>query len=386
MPLMSLLATSLALTSISSNVAEAAPFAAISPVTAAAITPLPSALPDPNPNMADSSANGGAAITPEAPAESQLLLADAAPAKSAPLAAATPAAPVPPAAADDSFADPAITEKRGNIDPFEPINRISYAITQPIDAVIFRPAAMIYKAVLPKPLRDGARNALANIYAPTVLANDLMQLRPKRAWHTLKRFLINSTIGLGGLIDVAKKKPYNLPGHANSFADTLGFYGVGHGPYIFVPVFGPTGFRGIVGSAVDAFTQPLLLDTVSTKKVEILAPKKKVTFFTKAISVSRQGQIAIIVAGLDQRAESDDALKAIKAQSVDPYAALRSLWLQTRAGEIAALKSHDDEGGPHKPSSALDDPLKDPSATEGPTTAEKSPTISPPPRNSPSRW
>jgi phospholipid-binding lipoprotein MlaA len=117
-----------------------------------------------------------------------------------------------------------------NPDPLEGMNRVFFAITQPIDRFILRPVAMVYRAVMPEPVRDGVHNALANIFMPSTLVNDMIQLKPKRAWQTAKRFAINSTIGIGGLVDVAKRKPFNTPAHSNGFSNTLGVAGAGPGP------------------------------------------------------------------------------------------------------------------------------------------------------------
>jgi ABC-type transporter lipoprotein component MlaA len=116
-----------------------------------------------------------------------------------------------------------------NPDPLEGMNRVFFAITQPIDRFILRPVAMVYRAVMPEPVRDGVHNALANIFMPSTLVNDMIQLKPKRAWQTAKRFAINSTIGIGGLVDVAKRKPFNTPAHSNGFSNTLGVAGAGRG-------------------------------------------------------------------------------------------------------------------------------------------------------------
>ncbi len=107
---------------------------------------------------------------------------------------------------------------------------------------------MVYKAVVPRPARDGARNAIANVTAPVVFVNDLLQLRPLRALRTLGRFLINSTIGAFGLFDIAQRKPFNLPRRTNSFGNTLGYYGIGPVMYLYLPVLGPTTLRDTIGA------------------------------------------------------------------------------------------------------------------------------------------
>jgi phospholipid-binding lipoprotein MlaA len=243
-----------------------------------------------------------------------------------------------------------------NPDPFEPLNRLLYGLTQPIDALILRPAALFYQAVLPKPVRDGVHNALDNIFTPTVLANDILQLRPRRAGKTLARFVINSTLGVGGLFDVARRKPFNIAGHPNGLSDTLGVAGMEDGAYLYLPLIGPTNLRDLVGLIGDAFTQPMLLNRVYHQQVTTVNRRKR-TLITSTLTVSNVGFATLTLGGLDTRARADDELQAFKKQSVDPYAALRSTYLQNRAGQIARAKAKD---GQDTILPALDDPLTDP--------------------------
>ena len=265
--------------------------------------------------------------------------------------------PLPPQASEDPAAD--------NPDPFEPINRVFYAISQPIDALLLRPVAIVYKTVLPEPVRDGVHNALSNLFTPTVLANDILQLRPRRAGKTLARFVINSTFGVGGLFDVARRKPFNIEGHPNSLSDTLGVAGAGPGVYLYLPVMGPTSVRDLIGMVGDAFTQPLLLDRVTHTQVTVVNKRKR-SFVTSTFSVSTQGLAVLLAGGVDARARADGELQALKRQSVDPYAALRSNYLQNRAGQVAMLKAKD--GAPVEVP-AFDDTLADPEATPKPTVS-----------------
>ena len=248
-------------------------------------------------------------------------------------------------------------------DPFEPFNRAMYLITWPVDRLVLRPLALTYKTLVPRPLRDGARNMLANIYMPTTLVNDLAQGNPKGALHTLDRFVINTTLGVAGLFDVAKRKPFNLPPQGNGMANTLGFYGADPGPYLYLPLLGPTTMRDMIGNVVDAFTEPLLLNRISRKQV-VQARKRQVTIFSSSVELSTPGAAVVVVGGLDHRAQADPQWEALRHQSIDTYAALRSSYLQDRAGEIAALK-------PAKPGppAELDDPLADPAAPPAPQPA-----------------
>ena len=240
----------------------------------------------------------------------------------------------------------------GQHDPLEGFNRLSYRISQPIDRFIIRPAALTYKTVVPHPLRDGARNFIGNLFEPLVFFNDVVQLRPKRAVRTVARMALNTLIGLGGLFDVAKRPPFHLPHHENGFGDTLGYYGIGPIAYVYLPVLGPSTLRDIVGGVGDSFAEPRLLD-------HLVHPDSDRPLLRAKLHLGEYSAIVEVVQGLDRRAENDDELKAIRRTSVDPYATLRSSYLQDRAGEIAGLKAKNGQG-PVNPS--LEDPLLDPAA------------------------
>jgi phospholipid-binding lipoprotein MlaA len=268
---------------------------------------------------------------PANPAESSSVAAPAA-AQQAPQQAPPPG-PAATAPAEDFDLD--LDHAGLEHDPLEGFNRISFAFSQALDKVLIRPAAMVYRH-FPQPARDGVHNAISNLGEPVVFLNDLLQLRPDRAVRTLGRFLLNSTLGLGGLFDVAKRKPFHLPHHANSLGDTLGYYGLGPGPYIYVPILGPATLRDLTGSA-EQLLSPLVIG----------APFDNTDY-----------QIATLVAGgLDQRERADEDLKAMLRDAVDPYATLRANFLQNRAGEIAALKSHELDA---QTAPASTDPLAEP--------------------------
>ncbi|MDF0487294.1 VacJ family lipoprotein [Sphingomonas sp. H39-1-10] len=237
-------------------------------------------------------------------------------------------------------------------DPLEGLNRGLFSIHTFFDRLLFRPVAMAYKAVVPKVIRGGIRHVFSNIGEPVVFVNDMLQLKPKRAVRTAARFAINSTIGIGGLIDVAKTKKFKLPHHWNGFGNTLGRYGVGPGPYLFLPFIGPTDFRDLGGAPVDGAMLPLVIGA-PFDRIEYQAP---------------QGALV----GLDLRAESDADLKALLGGAVDPYATLRSAFLQTRAAEVYALRHGRDTNA-----NPLDEPLNDP-AGGGVTSSElRDPLIDP---------
>jgi phospholipid-binding lipoprotein MlaA len=114
------------------------------------------------------------------------------------------------------------------------LNTTSFKVTQSVDKAVTGPVARGYKKTIPSPVRSGLRNALRNLGEPVVAVNYLLQLKPAKSLETLGRLAINSTAGVAGLFDVAKKRPFNLPYRMNGFAYTLGYYGVKPGP-LYVP-------------------------------------------------------------------------------------------------------------------------------------------------------
>lgn len=254
-------------------------------------------------------------------------------------------------AADPASADPFEQELAQSIkpdsDPLEGFNRISFAVSMAIDKALLRPLAMTYVKVAPKPVRDGLRNVLAHWGAPIILANDLLQLKPKRAIKTLGRFLINTLLGLGGLFDVAKEKKFNLPHHGNRFSNTLAMWGVKPGPYIYLPILGPTTLRD------------------ELDRVQQFVPGIDHPLFRGG-----RGTVFQYTLGLEDRANSDQELKALLDDAVDPYATFRTTWLQNRQGEVEALKAPDGKEPGSVQASPLDDPLDDPVPQPAPGTAE----------------
>ena len=282
------------------------------------------------------------------------------------LAAAASPSPVPDPAPSPRSVD--LAAPRRFPDPLEPLNRISYAISQPVDRFVIRPAAMIYKTVIPKPARDGARNAIANFGEPIVFVNDLLQLRPDRAVKTLGRFLINSVLGVGGLFDIAKRKPFHIPHHNNGFADTLGYLGIGPIVYVYVPILGPTSFRDMAGQYGDSYFSDRNLH-------KLLHPNASFPYFRTQPKLGKSGKIITLIDGLNQRVEHDNDLRTFKEDSVDPYAAMRAAYLQDRAGEIAELRA---KNGEAPKTDAFDDPLVDPAGKTSAPTVDNPPAPEPP--------
>ncbi len=139
-------------------------------------------------------------------------------------------------------------------DPLEPTNRVLYTINDGLDTIILRPAALTYRAVVPEPVRTGVHNVLANLDTPVQLGNDVLQAKPRRAGDTTMRFLINTTLGVAGIFDVAKRLGY--PDHDTDFGVTLALWGVPDGPFLFLPVLGPSNPRDAIGRGVDYAGDP----------------------------------------------------------------------------------------------------------------------------------
>lgn len=219
-------------------------------------------------------------------------------------------------------------------DRYEKFNRSMFGIQQKFDRAIFRPVARGYATIIPKFVRSGLRNLLRHIREPIVFLHDVLQLKPKRAVRTLGRFAINTTAGIGGLFDVAKTA--KLPHRNNGLGNTLARYGVEGGPYLFLPLVGPTQLRDLFGGGADGLIYPIAIGS----------PFNRTDYQVSTAAIG----------GLDLRAESDAGFKALLDGAADPYASLRSVYLQNRAVEIAEIKGEATTPG------GLDDPLIDPEA------------------------
>lgn len=205
-------------------------------------------------------------------------------------------------------------EERVNKDPLEPVNRVVFSFNNVLDTYIALPVAKAYVHVVPSPIRTGVHNVIANLATPVTFANDVLQGSFSRAGQSLYRFGINTTLGLGGLFDVASKLGH-VPPHTEDFGETLAVHGVPGGPYLVLPVLGPSDPRDLIGTIVDMFFDPVYYYTRSRNDRDLL--------------VTRQ-----VLSLLDQRSRNIGRLKQIKSTSVDYYATMRSLFRQHRESEI----------------------------------------------------
>lgn len=225
-------------------------------------------------------------------------------------AAAAPSAPAEtnPIVVTARKSDPA--------DPAAAINEKSFEAVTAVDKAVVGPVAKAYEKGVPSPARKGLRNVLRNLTEPVNFVNFLLQGKPGKAFETVGRFAVNSTVGIGGLLDVAKTKPINLPYRANGFANTLGYYGVGPGPYMFLPIIGPTSARDLVGWVLDKSFLPGIAGRPFNRPAYALSTGT--------------------IKSLNDRVELDDEIKAFRA-SDDPYVAERDWYLAKRRNEIEAL-------------------------------------------------
>jgi phospholipid-binding lipoprotein MlaA len=147
------------------------------------------------------------------------------------------------------------TAKKDPRDPLEGFNRASYKFNDTLDRALLKPAAKGYKAVTPDFVETGVTNFFSNLAQPTVIINDLLQGKFKASLNDTGRFLLNSTVGIGGLFDPAS--PAGLDRNDEDFGQTLGKWGMPSGPYLMVPFFGPSTVRDGFGSAVGVYTDPV---------------------------------------------------------------------------------------------------------------------------------
>lgn len=202
-------------------------------------------------------------------------------------------------------------------DPFEASNRAVLDFNMAVDDNVLRPVAEAYRDNIPRPFRTALRNFLRNLNEPVILANNVLQLRMLDAGHTLMRFYINSTAGGLGVFDLAT--PAGIERRSGDFGQTLHAWGVPDGPFLMLPLFGPTTVRDAVGDGVDAVASPVGLLTNAVFSAGI----------AQALGVGRG-----TLGGLDLRSENIETLDALRADSLDFYARLRSITRQRRDAEL----------------------------------------------------
>ena len=202
-------------------------------------------------------------------------------------------------------------------DPYQPANRFFYRVDNTLDAYTLKPVAQAYVWLVPLPGRAGVHNVLLNLSSGPRFFNDVFEGKPRRAGDTFMRVLINSTVGIAGVFDVASGWGY--PFHDADGGMTLASWGVPQGPYLFLPLLGPSTARDSTGLAVDVGLSPF---TYVPRGYGLLT-----------LNWARYG-LGII----DDRSRVLADLDQIKKNALDPYATIRSLYRQHRNAEIQAMR------------------------------------------------
>jgi phospholipid-binding lipoprotein MlaA len=222
-------------------------------------------------------------------------------------------------------------------DPYEGLNRRFYASAMHVDERYFQPLVRVYHALTPGLIGLAIHNLITNLGEPVVIVNDVLQVRLHAAAHDMVRLAANTTFGIGGMVDVAARN--GLQHHDNDFGITLGVWGVKPGAYLFVPLLGPSTVRDSIGAGVDVLLNPLTY---------IRFPGRLTLQYSTAV-----------VGTLDKRLNSQGDLEAITSDAADPYATLRSVYLQSREAEVRG-----ESAGPVLP--PIDEPEPPPPTTQSP--------------------
>lgn len=220
---------------------------------------------------------------------------------------------------------PAIANLDETNDPYEELNRDIFAFNLAVDDAVLKPVATVYRDFTPEFARDMVGNFLTNLKSPVVFLNDLLQGQFERAGETLVHFVFNSTFGIGGLFHVTQDGIN--PRHDEDFGQTLAVWGVDEGPYVVLPFFGPTNIRDVGGRAGDTVMDPFF-------------------WWTLGIDHSEYNMIRGGVDAIHLRSQAIEILDDMKANSVDFYASMRSLYRQRRNDEILNGQSNPDENVP----------------------------------------
>jgi phospholipid-binding lipoprotein MlaA len=220
---------------------------------------------------------------------------------------------------DATVTDDADTEH----DPAEPVNRAIFKVNVAADHAVMKPVAEAYTDHVPEDVQKGIHNVVQNLKEPAVAVNDALQGNVKHAWESVQRLAVNSTAGVAGIFDVADK--LGLPPHKADFGQTLAVWGVGEGPFVELPLLGPSNARDAVGTVVDMAMNPLTFVGG--------APATYASVATGSANV------------VDTRSQHLHDLDELERNSLDYYATLRSVYRQHRDAEISAAKEREPPQG-----------------------------------------
>ncbi len=203
-------------------------------------------------------------------------------------------------------------DKNANVeeffDPFESFNRVVFEVNLGLDIIFIKPLSKLYTTLFPSPIRKTFSNIIQNAASPLTFIHDVVQLKAERASDTFFRFLINSTVGFAGIFDVASEM--GIQYHREDFGQSMANYGISGGPYLMLPVLGPSNFRDLIGRVGDGFINPLRHVLCHNDLEEVF-----------------YGQLA--VNAIDSRTNVMDLTDRINKKP-DPYKQYRSLYLQNR--------------------------------------------------------
>lgn len=194
----------------------------------------------------------------------------------------------------------------GNRDPWEGLNRFFFGLNEVLDSLIAQPLSELYVAIVPKPVRDVVRNFFDNLGYLNVIVNAFLQGKFDQALEDTGRMLVNSTLGIAGFFDVATG--LGLERHEEDFGQTLAVWGVGQGPYLVLPVLGPTTTRDVWSVPVVVATNPLV-------------------YINFGVAVVAVGGFRMV----DERAQATEQLEQMKQEALDPYIFTREAFLARRA-------------------------------------------------------
>lgn len=197
-----------------------------------------------------------------------------------------------------------------DFDPIEPVNRVVHGVNGAVDFMLLYPAAMWYRDIAPEPVKTSVSSFVRNLNEPLNSLNALLQGDPDQAAASFQRFIMNSTLGFLGLNDIAAD--FGIPYRREDFGQTLAHYGVGAGPYIVLPLLGPSNLRDGIGIGVDYVANPLTWGAQNSDTAEAL--------YLGSIGLS----------ALHYRYATVNQLDELQKSSIDYYVALRSLYRQQR--------------------------------------------------------
>ncbi len=200
-------------------------------------------------------------------------------------------------------------------DPFETSNRFVFAFNQMLDTIILQPAAVTYDRWVPEVFQNRIQDILRNFSMPLIIVNELLQGDWEDAEQATARFFINSTLGLGGLVDVANTNNRGIPYESEDFGQTLAVWGVPSGPYVVLPIFGPATVRDGAGIGAESLVDPI----------------NRINEFDSINNFQASRAAAFAV---DTRARNLANLDELEQSSVDFYATIRSVYLQRRRAQI----------------------------------------------------